>query len=95
MLCRHGAEPQAELVETHAAELERAVAEWQNEPLTLREAAEEGGLAYSTLQTYLSHGILPNAGKPGRPRIRRCDLPFRGTRSNGPDIADRVLLRRL
>ena len=34
LLRRHGAEPQAELVETHASELDEAVAGWWNEPLT-------------------------------------------------------------
>src|SRR5690606_18494257 len=83
LLRRHGAEPQAEVVERHAAELDEAVVEWANEALTLRQAASESGLAYSTIQQYLAAGILPNAGKAGRPRIRRCDLPRRGTRLSG------------
>ena len=53
LLRRHGAESQAEVVETHATELDEAVTEWWNEPLTLRQAEEESQLAYSTLQQYL------------------------------------------
>ena len=96
LLRRHGAGPQAELVETHASELDEAVAGWWDEPLTLRQAEEESQLSYSTLQQYLAQGVLPNAGTKGRPRIRRRDLPYRGTRlSDGPDIAQKVLLRRV
>ena len=95
LLRRHGAESQAEVVETHATELDEAVTEWWNEPLTLRQAEEESQLAYSTLQQYLAQGVLPNAGAKGKPRIRRRDLPRRGTRVSGPDIAQKILLRRL
>ena len=96
LLRRHGAEPQAELVETHASELDEAVAGWCNEPLTLRQAEEESQLAYSTLQQHLAQGVLPNAGTKGKPRVRRRDLPRRGTRlSDGPDISQKILLRRL
>ena len=95
-LRRCGAMPQAEREEERARELEEVLGAWQGEALTLRQAEAESGLSYSTLQQYLSQGVLPNAGKPGRPRIRRCDLPRRGTRlSGGPDLASTVLRHRL
>jgi hypothetical protein len=87
---------QAELLEDRARMLAEEIAAWENEPLTLRDAEAESGYSYSTLQQYLANGTLPNAGSPGRPRVRRRDLPYRGARStDGPDIASSVLLSRL
>ena len=90
VLRRRGADALAKAWEEAARELSEELHAWEQEPLTLREAEEESGVAYSTLQQNVRAGLIPNAGDKGRPRIRRCDLHYRGAHSEG--IADRVLL---
>ncbi len=51
---------------------------WTNTPVTLREASEISGLAYSTLQAMVQQGRLENVGETGSPRVRRGDLPRKG-----------------
>lgn len=72
---RLGAEPQAATLEACADALERALGEHDNEPLTIPQAATETGLSESHLYRVVSEGRVPNAGRKGRPRIRRRDLP--------------------
>lgn len=73
LLRRRGAEPQAKLLESAADDLEDRLQEWRLEALTLEQAAREAGLAYDTVQRKVGDE-LPNAGKKGSPRVRRCDL---------------------
>ena len=99
MYRRRGLKPQARMVESLAAELERELHAWLTEPLTLTEASAESGYSYDHLQHAAADGSIPNAGGEGAPRIRRCDLP-RKPRQTEPcltdgDLADRVLARRL
>ena len=51
---------------------------WTNTAVTLREASEISGLAYSTLQSMVQQGRLENLGETGSPRVRRGDLPRKG-----------------
>jgi hypothetical protein len=95
LLRARGAVDAADAADGYARELDAGLRDLENEPLTLQQAALESGYTYSTLQQYVAKGIIPNAGKIGRPRVRRRDLPCSGVRAAGPDIADRVLLRRL
>ena len=97
LLSKRGAITQGELMAALASELSEGIDAWESEVLTIREAAEESGLSYSTLQQYLARDVLPNAGEPGSPRIRRKDLPNRGARRpvKGPDVAGELLLRGL
>ena len=92
-----GAIPQAELLESTAAELEETWRCFQLEELTLSEAAEESGYSRSALEKMLQRGDLQNAGKPSRPRVWRRDLPRKpgGRRDDGPDIATELLLTKL
>ena len=46
-------------------------------PLTLMEAASESGFSRDHLARRVREGIIPNAGCPGAPRIRRANLPHK------------------
>ena len=81
---RRGLNQAADLTESHAADLEAAVREYRLATLTLTEAAAESGLRYDTVQGKVASGEIPNAGRRGSPRVRRCDL-----------LSDEVLLARL
>lgn len=89
-LRRFGAEPQAVTHEALAAELDAALREAADTPLTLAEAAEESGYAARTIRQLLAEGKLPNAGEKHRPRVRRGDLPRRPGKasSTGYDPAE-------
>jgi len=97
ILRKRGAAAQAEALESCVADHEQALQEWQNEALTLHQAAEESGYSYSTLQQMKDLHV----GTSGSPRLRRCDLPRRPGRSsprlaNGqPDLADEILASKL
>ena len=79
---RRGSTTAAEMAESFATELDAEVMEWLDESLTLREAADYSGYAYSTLEHRVRLGELPNAGETGRPRVRRRDLPLRADGSH-------------
>ena len=72
---RYAHDQLAQLCEVHAAELKSALDEEANEPLTLRQAAEESGYAARTLRAKVASGEIPNAGRRNAPRVRRRDLP--------------------
>lgn len=64
----------AALMRNCADDLEEKRAETLNRRLKLKEAARLSGLHYDTIRKRVGSEI-PNAGKPGEPRIRLCDLP--------------------
>ena len=74
---RFGAEPQARILEHCADELWRTLQHDQDEPLSLREAAEESGYSADHLARLIREGKVHNAGRKARPRIRRRELPVR------------------
>ncbi len=63
--------------ETCAAALEEALASEGDVALTLRQAAEESGYSADHLGRLIRDGKIPNAGRPGAPRIARGDLPIK------------------
>ena len=71
---RDGIRGHAALLRRVADDLEDALSEWWTAELTLEEGAAEIGSAYDTLQRKVRLGKLPNVGRKGRPRVRRCDL---------------------
>jgi len=86
LLRGYGASEAAASAELHAQQLAEAVAEAEDEVLTLEEAAVESGYARRTLREKISVGEIPNAGRKGSPRIRRGDVPRKaGAASNGFD----------
>ena len=70
-----GAEDQAKGAEAAVGIIERRVREAQLESLSLEQASAESGYSVDHLGRLVREGILPNAGEPYAPRIRRCDLP--------------------
>ena len=51
------------------------------EVLTLRHASEESGYSVDHLARLIRESTIPNAGRPGAPRILRRDLPTKPPRS--------------
>lgn len=97
LLRRRGAPRQADALKSAAADLEERVREWKLEALTLQQAADETGLSYSAVQKKVARGDLPNAGREGAPRVRRCHLfgddpePRLETDHGEPDVAAEIL----
>lgn len=95
---RYRDERGAALFRLHAAELEEELRAAADEELTLTEAARESGYSADHLRHLVADGAIPNAGKHGRPRIRRGDLPRKpGTPDDAPEATRdaRELLRTL
>ncbi len=91
------AEGAAVALEQAAGELEQALRDAADEVLDISQAAAEVGYAPDTIRHLLAAGELPNAGRPGRPRIRRADLPPRkgrraGRRGQYDPVADAAAL---
>ncbi len=72
-----GAANQAAAIRRCASELEQSLQNYDEEQLTLAEAARESGVSYDHLRHQIAAGIIPNAGRPHAPRVRRRDLPRR------------------
>ena len=70
--------------------------EWSIEPLTLREAAGEAGYSEDHLGRLVREGKIPNAGRPGAPRILRANLPgFRPALPKGRGASDLTSRRQI
>lgn len=95
-LRRRGAEGQADTLESAAEDLEDRLREWSLELLSLEDAAQEIGCKYDTLQRKVGSEI-PNAGRKGSPRVRRCDLHpwLRGPELKPVDPVDQLAERRV
>ncbi len=70
-----GAEDQAKGAEAAVGIIEKRVQEAQLASLSLEQASAESGYSVDHLGRLVREGIVPNAGEPYAPRIRRCDLP--------------------
>ena len=71
----HGGETPAVALESCAAELEATLQERDETTLSLTEAARESGYSTDHLGRLVRDGRIPNAGRPGAPRIARSILP--------------------
>lgn len=69
-----------------AATVEASIRAWQNELLTLQEAARESGYSVDYLGEMLREGRIANAGRKHSPRIRRADLPKKPQRGPGRPV---------
>lgn len=76
-LRQYGDPNTARLWELAATELERAMAVMGEQTLSLTEAARVSGYTPDHLGALVKKGKIPNAGRSGAPRIRRCDLPVK------------------
>lgn len=72
-----------------AAELETALREYNNEQLTVAEAAEESGYSEDALRELVRDGPIPDTrppGSQGRITIKRKHLPRKPPEAAPPDI---------
>ena len=74
-LRRYGGETPAVAIERCADDLEATLRERDETTLSLVEAARESGYTRDHLGRLVRDGKIPNAGRPGAPRIARRDLP--------------------
>ena len=70
-----GDEARARALEWAASQVERAIHDDDDQRLTLSEAALRSGYSADHLARLIREGRVPNAGRPGSPRLRVADLP--------------------
>ena len=98
-LRKYGAEQSALALEACAADLEAAELEYLLETLTLEQAADFVGVSYDTMSRRIRRGEVPNAGRKGKPLVRRRAIlpgfasvgPRAVTDRGEPDIAAEAL----
>ena len=74
---RYGGETPAVAIERCADDLEATLAERDETTYSLVEAARESGYSTDHLGRLVRDGRIPNAGRPGAPRIARRHLPLK------------------
>ena len=74
-LRRYGGQTPAIVLDRCATELEATLHELDETTLSLVEAASESGYSADHLGRLVRDGKIPNAGRPGAPRIARRHLP--------------------
>ena len=79
------ASPAAEAFRMAAEELDAALREAADAPLTLGEAATASGYSKRRLRELIASGTLPNVGRKGSPRVRCGDLPRKPRSDDGFD----------
>lgn len=72
---RYKDEARAAMLELAARELEARLRDYDEENLSLSEAADVSGYSYDHIGRLVRTGQIPNAGCKNAPRIRRKDLP--------------------
>ncbi len=72
-----GDERGAAILRRAATELSAAASDYEDEPLTIPQAHEESGYSCDHLRALVASGEIPNAGRKGKPMIRRRDLPLK------------------
>ena len=72
-----GPEGHSRLVEAFLRDIEQLEAGEQDKILTLAEASEYSGYSTEHVGRLIRNGKIPNAGRPGAPRVRAGDLPRR------------------
>ena len=87
-LRRYGSEPPAVTLERCAAELEDTIVERDETTYSLVEASRESGYSADHLGRLVRDGKIPNAGRPGAPRIALKDLPRKVHVPTEPRLAD-------
>lgn len=75
----------AALLEEVLRDFDSAVGDYWNQPVTLTEGSRESGYSLDHLGLLIRQGVIPNAGRPHAPRIRRRDLPRKPSRLPGTD----------
>ncbi|MDE2763610.1 MAG: hypothetical protein OXK74_12635 [Gemmatimonadota bacterium] len=88
-LRRYGGETPATAIERCADDLEATIVERDETTFSLVEAARESGYSADHLGRLVRDGRIPNAGRPGAPRIARADLPRKAHLPAETPLADR------
>lgn len=92
----YGAEEHASMLRSVLDKVRDVAEAYDNEMLTLEDAAEESGYSYSSIHSKVRSGKIPNAGVKGSPRIRRKHLPQKAPKAqpvrshDGPELANLV-----
>ena len=81
----HADKPPAVAYERCAKELEEALREEGDRPLTLQEASRISGYSADHLGRAVREGKIPNAGRVGAPRIAYRDLPRKSDVASHPE----------
>ncbi len=88
-LRRYGGDTPAAALERCAADLEAALVERDETTFSLVEAARESGYSADHLGRLVRDGKIPNAGRPGAPRIAHKDLPRKASAPAEPRLAEK------
>ena len=88
-LRRYGVETPATALERCAEELDATLVEKDETTYSLVEASRESGYSADHLGRLVRDGKIPNAGRPGAPRIARQDLPRKASAPPDPRLADK------
>ena len=88
-LRRYGVETPATALERCADELEDTLVERDETTYSLVEASRESGYSADHLGRLVRDGKIPNAGRPGAPRIARRDLPRKAAAPPEPRLAEK------
>ena len=87
----HAVESAANAYEKAAAQLEAALRQHGDEPLTLVQAARECGYSPRTIQRWIRKGVVQNIGRPNAPKVRRRDLPVKPGITSPPPIESQYI----
>ena len=88
-LRRYGGDTPAAALERCADDLEAALVERDETTFSLVEAARESGYSADHLGRLVRDGKIPNAGRPGAPRIALKDLPRKAHVPSEPGLAEK------
>jgi hypothetical protein len=88
VLRKFGAETEARIAEIILNLFEAALAAEANEVLSIEEAARRAGRSRDTIERAIRSNRLPNAGRPGKPKVRAGDLHIFAPRPVAPTRAE-------
>ena len=88
-LRRYGGETPATAIERCADDLEATLVERDETTFSLVEASRESGYSADHLGRLVRDGKIPNAGRPGAPRIALKDLPRKAHVPSDPRLAEK------
>ena len=88
-LRRYGGETPATAIERCADDLEATLVERDETTFSLVEASRQSGYSADHLGRLVRDGKIPNAGRPGAPRIARAHLPRKAHAPAEPPLADK------
>ena len=88
-LRRYGGETPATALERCADDLEATLVEQDETTFSLVEASRESGYSADHLGRLVRDGKIPNAGRPGAPRIALRDLPRKAHAPAEPRLAEK------